>query len=241
MPVFPDHFRNGNDRSIPRSDMSAKPLRYGRLRRFLDRRKARRDGRNGLPVCEEQLKATPTVRGMVAEFARQASVERELRNRDTAPLRRELAGLTAEIEAIESALTSRQEQLNGAQQPITNSLVDKDVAVWRQQHALRELDSARWRLVDKRVQRKKLEADIASRHQQYLDRCNQLAAHTWDRIETYWDSLVQVHLDGEALNQMINKWGPAELSGPLQRLGELEKQIIMIDQSRQAIGPLESD
>lgn len=241
MSLSPDHFRNGDDRPIPQADVNAQPLRYGLFTRWRDRRKARRDGRNGLPVYAEQVATTPTVRDMVADFAMQASAERELRNSETAPSRRELAKLNAEIQAIDAALTSEQEWLNGTQQMFTNGLVDKDLAMWRQKDDFRKLGQARWQLVDKQAKRKQLEEDIASRHQQYLDRCNQLAAHTWRRIETYWDSLVQVHLDGDLLNQAINEWGPAQLSGPLQRLAELDKQMISIDQSRQPIEPSESD
>jgi hypothetical protein len=102
-------------------------------------------------------------------------------------------------------------------------------------------ENHRWALAGKQAARKQLEEDIESRYRRYLARRSRLAAHTWRRIETYWNRLMQVHLDGEELNEAINEWRPEHLGGPLQQLIEFGDQLNRTDQSRKAIESWESD
>lgn len=88
--------------------------------------------------------------------------------------------------------------------------------------------------------KRQLETSIASREKQCMDRQNQLAAHTWIRIETYWGRLVQVHPEGELMNEWINEWRPSQLAGPLQKLIELNA-LYSCGQSGEATDPSEMD
>lgn len=235
MSLLPGYSRNGDDRP-PHTDMSVKSLRYGWVKWFVDRRNAARDGRNGFPAYADQPPATPTTRNLVSEFTELVAAERKHRDTETAPQRRELADLTARIEAAQEVLESEQRRLDGAQQTATD-----DVTAWRRKRELQGLSGARLRLARQRAMRKELEEEIASRDRQYLNRCNQLAAYTLRRVETYWDKLIQVHPDGPLLNEVINKWGPAQLDGILQGLAELDERLISSDRSRTAIEPGESN
>lgn len=111
--------------------------------------------------------------------------------------------------------------------------MERDTAPWRQDLA-QLIDQLRHevhpdpavrahRQRDASHVKRKLEEAIASRRRQYVDRRNQLAAHTCVRIETYWDRLVQVHPDGELLTNWINKWKPPQLAGPLGKLIEIDE------------------
>ncbi len=230
MSLFRSHAWRGLYQPIAQAETNNEPLRYGPVKRFLDRRSATKDGLNGLPVFARQPAATPTIRRLIAEFAEQATAERRRWEEQTAPVERELAKVRADIEAIQNAVAP----ITGAGQESLASIDDEQVAVWRHQRNLAELDA-------KRAQRKQLEQDITARHKQYLDRRNQLAAHTWRRIETYWDRLIQVHLDGERLNEVANNWGPLQMGGPLQRLLDLADQVINNDPSHPAIPPAENE
>ena len=103
------------------------------------------------------------------------------------------------------------------------STSDPALNAWRRQHRLRV--------------KRQLETSIASREKQCMDRQNQLAAHTWFRIETYWGRLVQVHPEGELMNEWVNEWRSSQLVGPLQKLIELNA-LYSCGQSGEATAPL---
>jgi hypothetical protein len=182
--------RHGDGSSITQVTAPPKPLRYGLLKRFTDRRNAGQDGRSRCPEYTEPPEPSPYIKGLVAWFVQQAAEERERRDRDTEPWRQALDGVIADVQTLQSLPTS-----------------DPALDAWRRQRLFR--------------MKRQLETSIASREKQCMDRQNQLSAHAWIRIETYWGRLVQVHPEGELMNGWINEWRPSQLAGHLHKLIEL--------------------
>lgn len=211
-----------------RAETHSQSLRYSLATRFLDRRSGTRDGRKALPVYAKEPAATATIRKLVAEFAGRAAAERAHWEGHKAPLERELAKVRCDIDDIQSALEP------GPSLESPASADEKQLAHWKHQHK-------RAKLAVKQAQRSQLEQDIAALHKQYLDRRNQLAAFTWRRIETYWDRLIQVHPDGERLNEVANSWAPTQIGGPLRKLLDLTDQVTSNDPSLPAITSSEDD
>lgn len=116
----------------------AESMEYGLLKRWVDRRDARRDARSGLPVYAKQPAPTPTVRRLLAECAKLVATERQLWDQKAAPLRRKVAGLDAEIEAIKDELTRAKQRFDIAHKTATDGVGDDELIAWRRKTALEE-------------------------------------------------------------------------------------------------------
>jgi hypothetical protein len=189
-----------------------KPMRYGLLGRFIDRRNANRDGRSRCPDVGNLPEPTPYIQGLVANFVKQAANVRERfdKDMDMDHWRQLLDQVSVDIQIAQGTLITGQERFDSTQ-PTTADAAwhDPEVKAWRQQrnHQMKQ----------------QLETVITNLNKQCLNRQLQLAAHTWIRIETYWGRLVQIHPDGELISGWINNWRPTQLAGTLQKLIELNE------------------
>jgi hypothetical protein len=241
MPSSLDHLRSGDGEPNFQAETMAESLGYGFLKKYFDRRNARRDARSGLPAYSKEPVPTPTVEKLFAEFVTLVAAERERWNREAASLRREAAKLTANIKDLGNDADRAQNRLDSGQTTTTNEVGDNDLATWRLRAAFRAewkaLEDTRRRLASAQARLEQCNADISSRYNQHLDRQNQIVGHVWLRITTYRTELIRAHPHGDRLSVVL-KWGPAELAHALERSRKLEEQLI---KPREAIEPPEKD
>lgn len=239
-----DYIRSGDGEPDPAAETMTDSLNYGSLKKWFDRWKARRDARSGLPAYSKQPIPTPTVEELFAEFVKLIGAEQERWDQQAAPLRRKEARLTANIRNIKEDLDRIQARLDSWQNTTTYDEGDDSLAAWRRRSAFRAkkrtLEETRQRLAYAQALLEQFTADIASRHNQHLDRQKQIVGHIWLRIANYRAELIRAHPHGDRLSTVI-QWGPIELARALDGSNELEQKLIELGKPRPAIESSEKD